>query len=47
MMTLEKLPLVKVIITSWLFTRLSLFKKYYKLTAIDLSKQKNWTLNHK
>ena len=24
---------------NWLFTRLSLFKKYYKLTAIELNKQ--------
>lgn len=33
-------------VTSYLLNYLY-FKEYYKLTAIDLSKQKNWMLNHK
>ena len=39
MITLERLQQVKVMIKQQIFTRLSVFQKYYKLIATDLDKQ--------
>ena len=39
MITLERLQQVKVKIKQQMFTRLSVFQKYYKLIATDLDKQ--------
>ena len=39
MITLERLQQVKVMIKQQMFTRLSVFQKYYRLIATDLDKQ--------